>query len=259
MSHRAANLFSLTGKAALVTGASSGIGLHTAHTLALAGAAVALGARRTDRLESAVSSLRDAGHHACAVALDVTKPQTISHAWASSEAELGQPIDILFNNAGVIYVERFLSQNSCDIDRIFETNLKGAFLMAQEAARHMAQRGAGSIINVASTSGLRAGGLLSSYGASKAGLIHLTRIMALELASKGIRVNALAPGNLVTEMHGQFESRSIDENLRKRIPMRRFETPEVLDGAILLLASEAGSYITGAVIPVDGGQLLSWM
>lgn len=252
-------LFDLTGRAALVTGASSGIGLHTAHTLARAGAAVALGARRIDRLESAVSALREAGHRACAVALDVTKPRTISHAWESSESQLGQPVDILFNNAGVMYLERFLSQEPSEINRVFETNLKGAFLMAQEAARHMAHRGAGSIINVASTSGLRAGGFLSSYGASKAGLIHLTRIMALELAGKGIRVNALAPGNLMTEMHGQFESRSIDENLRKRIPMRRFGTPDELDGAVLLLASKAGDYITGAVIPVDGGQLLSWM
>lgn len=252
-------LFDLTGRAALVTGASSGIGLHTAHTLARAGAAVALGARRTDRLESAVSALREAGHRACAVALDVTKPETISDAWESSESQLGQPVDILLNNAGVIYVERFLSQKPSEINRVFETNLKGAFLVAQEAARHMAPRGVGSIINVASTSGLRAGGLLSSYGASKAGLIHLTRIMALELAGKGIRVNALAPGNLMTEMHGQFESRSIDENLRKRIPMRRFGMPDALDGAVLLLASEAGNYITGAVIPVDGGQLLSWM
>ncbi len=254
-----ATLFDLTGKAALVTGASSGLGLHAARTLARAGASVALGARRIDRLEAAVATLREEGHRACAVALDVTKPETISRAWESCVSGLGQPIDILFNNAGVIYMERFLSQEASQIDRIFETNLKGAFLMAQEVARHMADRRAGSIINVASTSGLRAGGFLSSYGASKAGLIHLTRIMALELAGKGIRVNALAPGNIVTEMHGEFEAHGFEENIRNRIPMRRFGEPQALDGAVLLLASEAGSYITGAVIPVDGGQLLSWM
>lgn len=257
--NRLASLFDLTGKTALVTGASRGIGLHVANTLAQAGAAVALAARRVDQLESAVAALREAGHEACAVALDVTKPEAIPAAWQSSEAQLDRPIDILFNNAGVIYLERFALQDPVEVDRIFDTNLKGAFRIAQEAARHMAPRGTGSIINVASTAGLRAGSYLSSYGASKAALIHLTRIMALELAGKGVRVNALAPGNLETDMHGQFEAKGFDENLRKRIPMRRIGGPGDLDGATLLLASEAGSYMTGVVIPVDGGQLLSWM
>jgi NAD(P)-dependent dehydrogenase (short-subunit alcohol dehydrogenase family) len=242
-----------------VTGASRGIGLHTARTLAQAGAAVALAARSIDQLEAAVTVLRATGHEACAVTLDVTKPEMITAAWKSSEAQLGRPIDILFNNAGVIYLEPFVSQDPAEVERIFETNLKGAFLMAQEAARHMARRGTGSIINVASTAGLRAGTYLSSYGAAKAALIHLTRIMALELASKGVRVNALAPGNMETDMHGQFEARGFDENLRKRIPMRRIGEPGHLDGATLLLASEASSYMTGVVIPVDGGQVLSWM
>ncbi|MGO4764158.1 SDR family oxidoreductase [Cupriavidus sp. 2KB_3] len=135
--------------------------------------------------------------------------------------------------------------------------MKGAYLMAQEAARRMVQRGEGSIVNIASSSGLRAGGQMSSYGASKAALIHLTQIMALELAGKGVRVNAIAPGNIETDMHAEFAG--IEQGILKRIPMRRFGKPSDLDGAMLLLASDAGRYMTGAVIPVDGGQVLSWM
>ncbi|WP_441622419.1 SDR family NAD(P)-dependent oxidoreductase [Cupriavidus sp. RAF12] len=251
--------FDLSGKAAFISGASSGIGLHTARTLAQAGAAVALGARRADRLDAVVAELRAQGHTACAVPLDVTDPARIAPAWQEAESQLGQPIDILFNNAGVIYVERFISQSHDEVSRIFDTNLKGAFLMAQEAARRMAAHGSGSIINIASSSGLRAGGQMSSYGASKAGLIHLTHIMALELASKGVRVNALAPGNILTDMQAEFAERGIEEGILKRIPMRRFGEPSDLDGATLLLASEAGRYMTGAVIPIDGGQILSWM
>lgn len=145
------------------------------------------------------------------------------------------------------------------MQRVFDTNLKGAFLVAQEASRHMAARGSGSIINVASTSGLRAAGRLASYGAAKAGLLHLTSIMALELASKGVRVNALVPGNIDIDMQVQFEDAGLAEHIRGRIPQRRFGEMGDLDGASLLLASEAGRYITGAAIPVDGGQLLTWM
>lgn len=252
-------IFDLTGKAAFVSGASSGIGLHMAQRLAQAGAAVVLAARRADRLEAEVETLREAGHSACAVALDVTRPETIAPAWDAAEAGLGQPIDILFNNAGIIYAERFVAQDAAEVARIFETNLTGAFLVAQEAARRMSERRSGTIINVVSTSGLRAGGQLSSYGASKAGLIHLTRVMALELAHRGVRVNALCPGNIRTEMHHLFEDKGFEESLLKRIPMRAIGEVAQLDGATLLLASEASSYMTGAIIPVDGGQLLSWM
>lgn len=253
------SLFDLTGKTAFVAGASSGIGLHTARLFAQAGASVILAARRADRLADAVSSLKAEGFQAGAVSLDVMDPSSIAPAWASAQELAGQSIDILFNNAGVIYVERFTDQALEEVSRIFDTNLKGNFLVAQEAARHMATQGGGCIINVASSSGLRAGGHMSSYGASKAGLIHLTQIMALELAGKGVRVNALAPGNIETEMHAHFADHGFDESIRKRIPMRRFGQPSDLDGATLLLASDAGRYITGAVVPVDGGQTLSWM
>jgi NAD(P)-dependent dehydrogenase (short-subunit alcohol dehydrogenase family) len=252
-------LFDLTGKAALVTGASSGIGLHTARLFAEAGASVILAARRMERLADAVAVLKADGFNAAAVRLDVDDPAGIAPAWTVAEQLAGQPIDILFNNAGIIYIERFIDQTLEDVSRIFDTNLKGNFLVAQEAARHMVKRGNGSIINVASSSGLRAGGHMSSYGSAKAGLIHLTQIMALELAAKGVRVNALAPGNIQTDMHAHFTDHGLDESVRKRIPMRRFGVPSDLDGATLLLASEAGRYITGAVLPVDGGQILSWM
>lgn len=251
--------FDLHDRVALVTGASSGIGAHAAATFAAAGATVVLAARRQDRLAAQVDQLRAAGHEAHAVALDVADPASIEAAWRAAEAAVQKPIDILFNNAGVIYVERFVQQTLEQIDRILDTNLRGAMLMAQQAARSMAERRSGSIINVASTAGLRAGGSLASYGASKAGLIHLTRIMALELAARGVRVNALAPGNLRTDMHDSFREHGFDEGLEKRIPMRRFGEVGDLDGATLLLASDAGRYITGVVLPVDGGQTLAWM
>ncbi|MFJ1260117.1 SDR family NAD(P)-dependent oxidoreductase [Cupriavidus sp. CuC1] len=252
-----ASLFDLQGRAAFISGASSGIGLHTARMLAGTGAAVALAARRADRLDAVVADMRAAGHRACAVTLDVTDAAAIAPAWQEAEAALGQPIGILVNNAGVIHVERFVEQSPEAVSRVFDTNLKGAYLMAQEAARCMVQRGEGSIVNIASSSGLRAGGQMSSYGASKAALIHLTQIMALELAGKGVRVNAIAPGNIETDMHAEFAG--IEQGILKRIPMRRFGKPSDLDGAMLLLASDAGRYMTGTVIPVDGGQVLSWM
>ena len=253
------SLFNLAGKTAFISGASSGIGEHTARTLARAGARVVLAARREDKLQETVQALRGEGLSAWAVSLDVTRPAGIPEAWQAAQKLLDAPVDILFNCAGVLYVERFLSKGAEEIQQVFDTNLKGAFLMAQEAAKHMAERRSGSIINVASTSGLRAAGRLASYGAAKAGLLHLTSIMALELASKGIRVNALAPGNMATDMHDQFEDAGIADHIRERIPQRRFGELRDLDGATLLLASDAGRYITGAVIPVDGGQLLAWM
>ncbi|MFT3777011.1 MAG: SDR family NAD(P)-dependent oxidoreductase [Ottowia sp.] len=252
-------LFSLAGKTAFVSGASSGIGQHTARTLARAGARVVLAARREDKLRQTVQAMQDEGLSAWAVSLDVTQSTSIPAAWQAAQKLLDAPVDILFNCAGVLYVERFLSQGAEDIQKVFDTNLKGAFLVAQEAAKHMAERRSGAIINVASTSGVRAAGHLASYGAAKAGLLHLTSIMALELASKGIRVNALAPGNIATDMHDQFENAGLADRIRERIPQRRFGELEDLDGATLLLASDAGRYITGTVIPVDGGQLLTWM
>lgn len=250
-------LFGLTGKVALITGASSGIGLHIAKVYAQAGAHVVLAARRRDRIDAAVAELRQQGYRASGVYLDVTRTETIAAAFQEIEAELGAGVDILYNNSGIIYQKPFLEQDEAEIARVFNTNLQGAMLVAQEAARRMAARKSGVIINVASTAGLRAGGMLSSYAASKAALIHLTEVMALELASKGIRVNAICPGNIATDM--QDSLKEFEQTLVKRTPMRRFGTPEELAGASLLLASEAGRYMTGVAIPVDGGQVLAWM
>ena len=252
-------IFSLKGKVALVSGASSGIGLHLAHVLAQAGAKVALGARRKDKLESAVTNLISSGFQAVAVQLDVMKKSTIAPAFDTAELGLGGPVDVLLNNAGIIYLKKFLDQEEAEVEHVFDTNLKGAFLVAQEAARRMATLGRGAIVNVTSTAGLRAAGSLSSYSASKAALIRLTEVMALELASKGIRVNALCPGNIETDMHRLFATTDLEEGILRRIPQRRFGKPDDLDGAVLLLTSDAGRYMTGAVLTVDGGQALSWM
>ena len=251
------NIFSLKGRTALITGASSGIGLHIAGVYARAGARVVLAARRMERIDAAVADLRKAGHQASGVYLDVTQTQTIAAAFDTVEKDLGAPLDILFNNSGVLYSKSFLEQDEQEISRIFDTNLKGAMLVAQQAARRMAAAGGGVIINIASTAGLRAGGSLSSYGASKAALIHLGNVMALELAPKGIRVNTICPGNIDTDMQASLAH--FEQALIKRTPMRRFGKPEDLDGVALLLASDAGRYMTGTAIAVDGGQTLTWM
>lgn len=252
-------LFNLRGKTALITGASSGIGLHVARLYASAGASVALAARRVDRIEAAAQQLRDAGHRACAVPMDLLDDASIGTAMDAAESQLGAPLNLLFNNAGVLYAARFVDQEMAEVDKVFDTNLRGNFRVAQEAARRMIQQRDGVIINVASTAAFGTGAQLSSYCASKAGLAHLTRIMALELASRGIRVNALCPGNFETDMADTFRDKGFDQSLLARTPMRRFGQLPDLDGAALLLASDAGRYMTGVALPVDGGQLLSWM
>ncbi|MBK9114327.1 MAG: SDR family oxidoreductase [Betaproteobacteria bacterium] len=249
--------FDLSGVVAMVTGASSGIGLHFAGVLARAGASVALAARRKEKVDEAAAELCGQGHRAIGVALDVGKPETHAAAFASVAAGLGGLPQVLVNNAGIIVSKPFLEQTEEEVASVFATNLFGAFLVAQRAARAMVEAGRGSIINVASTAGLRPGGTLASYGASKAGLLHLTRVMALELAGKGVRVNALCPGNIETDMHQVFVDRGYADSLVKRIPQRRFGRADDLSGAMLLLASDAGRYMTGSIIAVDGGQLVS--
>jgi NAD(P)-dependent dehydrogenase (short-subunit alcohol dehydrogenase family) len=249
--------FDLGGSTALVTGASSGLGRHFALVLAGAGAAVALAARRTDMLAEAVAEIAKAGGKAVAVALDVTQPASVAAALSETERRIG-PLDILVNNAGTVTSKPLLEHSEEDWDRVVDTNLKGAWLVAQEAARRWVGAGrAGRVVNIASILGIRAQAGIPGYVASKAGLIHLTHALALELGPKGITVNALAPGYIETDLNRDYLRSDAGKALARRIPLRRIGAMEDLEGALLLLASPAGAYINGAVIPVDGGHLVS--
>lgn len=250
-------LLDLSGRTALVTGASSGLGRHFARTLARAGAKVALAARRADRLAELQREIEGGGGQAAAFSLDVTNAQSVTAAVAEAAGKLG-PIRVLVNNAGVAVTKGVLESSEADWDQVVNTNLKGAWLVAQAAARHMAEhRQGGSIVNIASITGLRVAGQVSAYATSKAALLHLTRSMALELARHNIRVNAIAPGYIETELNQDFFASPAGEALVKRIPQRRLGKPEELDGALLLLASDASTYMTGSTIVVDGGHLQS--
>jgi NAD(P)-dependent dehydrogenase (short-subunit alcohol dehydrogenase family) len=250
------DLFRLDGRCALVTGASGSLGRHFAEVLARAGAAVVLAARRLDRLETIADEIGAAGGKAMAVALDVTDAGSIGAAFAAAEERLG-PVTVLVNNAGLTVTKPLLEHDEADWDKVMDTNLKGAWLVAQEAARRMAAAGGGNIINIASILGLRVAGTVPAYCASKAGLIHLTRAMALELARDGIRVNALAPGYIETDINRDFFAGEAGQRLIKRIPQRRLGQLEDLDGALLYLASDASRYMTGSVVTVDGGHMVS--
>lgn len=249
--------FRLEGRVALVTGASSGLGRHFALMLARAGASVAAAARRTDRLVDVVGEIEAAGGRALAVPLDVTDGASVRACFDAIEAALGTP-DLVVNNAGAAVSRALLEQTEEDWDGVVDTNLKGAWLVAQEAARRLvAARRPGAIVNIASITGERVAGGVAPYCASKAGLIHLTRAMALELARHGVRVNALAPGYVETELNHDFLTSGAGERLMARIPQRRFGRLQDLDGPLLLLASEAGAFMTGSVLAVDGGHLVS--
>jgi NAD(P)-dependent dehydrogenase (short-subunit alcohol dehydrogenase family) len=249
--------FDLSGRAALVTGASSGLGRHFALTLAQSGAKVALAARRTGSLEEVRSTITGAGGTAVVVELDVTDATSVKRAVAEAADALGG-LDILVNNAGVTASASFLDMDEDAWDRVLDTNLKGCFLVAQETARSMRDGGkGGSIVNVASILGIRVAGHLASYIAAKGGLVHLTKAMALELARHNIRVNALCPGYVETELNQDFFASDAGKALIKRIPQRRLGRLEDLNGPLLLLCSDAGSYMTGSAIAVDGGHLVS--
>jgi NAD(P)-dependent dehydrogenase (short-subunit alcohol dehydrogenase family) len=243
----------LSGKSALITGASGGLGLHFAKVLSGHGARVTLAARRAEALEAGRKQIVDAGGTAEVLALDVADAGSVGDTFARLP-----PFYIVVNNAGISGAGRAMDLSERDWDAVMDVNLKGAFLVAQAAARAMkeGERG-GSIVNIASIAGLRVAGDLSAYAASKAGLIQLTKALALEWARFGIRVNALCPGYIETDINRDFFATPAGEAMVKRIPQRRLGRPEDLDGALLLLASDAGRYMTGSVIAVDGGHLLS--
>jgi NAD(P)-dependent dehydrogenase (short-subunit alcohol dehydrogenase family) len=246
----------LAGRSAFVTGASSGLGRHMALLLARAGMKVAIAARRTDRLLELASEIQRLDGRALAIKLDVTDEASVKRAVGEAEDELG-PIRLLVNNSGLAIPKPALEITAGEWDSVFATNLRGAFLMAQEIGRHMARAGqGGSIVNIASILGTRVTNGLASYAASKAGLIQVTHALAHELARHAIRVNAIAPGYIATEMNRDYLAGPAGEAMRKRIPLRRFGEPADLEGALLLLASDAARYITGTVITIDGGHSL---
>jgi NAD(P)-dependent dehydrogenase (short-subunit alcohol dehydrogenase family) len=245
--------FDLSGKTALVTGASSGLGAHFARCLGAAGAAVVLAARRADRLKSLQAELANDKIEAKAVDLDVQSGEAIGSA-----LDAAGPIDIVVNNAGISIVKPALEMPEQDWDAVVDTNLRGAWLVAQGAARRwVADNRPGCIVNIGSILGLRTIGQVAPYNASKAGLIHLTHVLAMEWARYSIRVNAICPGYIETEMNSAFWRTPGGQRLIERIPQRRIGQPEHLDGALLLLASDAGTFMTGSVITVDGGHTVS--
>jgi len=247
----------LAGKVVLVTGASSGLGRHFARVLAGHGVHIAVAARRLTLLEPLVEEIRMAGGEAEPVAMDVRDIARVREGIAQVLARIGA-IDGLVNNAGIARTQPLLEETPEAWAETIDTNLTGARHVACEVARVMiAAGGDGAIVNVASILGLRQGGQVGSYATSKAGLIQLTRQMALEWARHGIRVNALAPGYIETDLNRDFLASEAGAALVRRIPQRRFGRMQDLDAVLLLLLSSASAYMTGAVIPVDGGHLLS--
>jgi len=247
-----AGLFSLDGRRALVTGASGVLGAHFARVLHGAGASVALAARRMEAIAALAAEL---GPRAVAVPLDVTDAATIPAAFDTAEAALGGPCDILVNNAGIAVTKPFLQQGVEDWDGVMAVNLRGCFLVGQEAAKRLAAaKQPGSIINIASVLGERIIPGVAGYTAAKAGLLQLTRQMAVELARFGIRVNAIAPGYVATDINRDYFASEPGQAMIKRIPQRRLGSPDDLTGPLLLLASAAGAHMTGATVTVDGGH-----
>ena len=246
----------LDGRIVLVTGASSGLGAHFGQLLAGLGARVALAARRIDKLQPLAERITAAGGQARALALDVTDAASV-RACLDDLTSWGVP-DVLVNNAGVTVTRPLLEQTEADFDSVMGTNLKGNWLVATETARRMVAAGkGGSIINVASILGERVAGGVAPYSISKAGVIQATKAMALELARHRIRVNALLPGYVVTDLNREFLESEAGQKLRARIPSRRFGEMSDLDGPLLLLASDAGAAMSGATIAVDGAHLVS--
>ena len=249
--------FNLKNKTALITGASSGLGKHFASVLAGAGADVILAARRVDRLEETAAAVRALGRKAVVIEMDISNPDSIKTGMSEAARQVAQ-IDILVNNAGIGVGSWFTKFSLEDWNAVLDTNLTGAMLVQQAVCQQMIDRGIpGSIINLASIIGLRVVKMHTAYAASKAALIHFTKASALELAANNIRVNALAPGYIRTELNEDFFDTDVGQALIQRMPQKRLGVPEDLDGPLLLLASDASSFMTGETIVVDGGHLVT--
>ncbi len=249
--------FTLDGKVAVVTGASSGLGVAFATGLASAGADIAICARRVDRLQGTQRAVQETGRRCVAVEADVSRPEDSRRVIEEAMSELGR-VDVLINNAGVGTAVPALREPPEDFRRVIDVNLNGSYFMAQACAAAMRQSGGGSIVNIGSILGLTSAGLpQAAYSSSKAAIIGLTRDLAQQWTGRyGIRVNALAPGFFESEMTDQYPDDYIEGRLQ-RVPAGRVGEAEELVAAALFLASDAASYITGIVLPVDGGTLTS--
>jgi len=249
-------LFRLDAKTAFVTGASGGIGKHCAILLAQAGAKVAIASRRIAQLQNVVDEITYLGGQAKAFELDVTNKKSVVKCF--DEMMMWSLPTIVINNAGMSINRKLLDQTEEDWDSVIDTNLKGSWLVATEAARRMvASSTSGSIVNIASILGERVIGGVAPYVISKAGVIQSTKVMALELARHQIRVNALLPGYVITDLNRDFLLSEAGQKILARIPSRRFNNLEDLNGPLLLLASDASSAMTGATIAVDSGHLIN--
>ncbi|MGJ4993852.1 SDR family NAD(P)-dependent oxidoreductase [Bradyrhizobium sp. HKCCYLR20261] len=251
------NLFDVSREVILITGASQGLGRQFARVLSAHGAAVALAARQTGKLKALEEEIKAKGGRAAAVEMDVTSNASIAKALDAAEAALG-PVTVLINNAGIAAEKLAVEQSEADWDAVIGANLKGAYFAATEVARRMiARKAPGNIINIASVLGFSVVKFVSPYAISKAGVVQATKALALELAANNIRVNALAPGYIDTDINRDVWETPAGEKLIKRIPQRRVGHESDLDGAIMLLASNASRYMTGSVVTVDGGFLLT--
>ncbi len=251
----------LSGRVALVTGASSGLGQQFAKTLARAGAAVALAGRRAERLKTLRAEIESTGGDAHVVHLDVTDVASIRSAVAHTETELGT-IDILINNSGVSTTQKLVDVTEDDYDFIFNTNTRGAFFVAQEVGKRMLARARGSapgtftggrIVNVASMAGLRVLSQIGVYAMSKAAVVHMTRSMALEWGKFGINVNAICPGYIDTEINHHHWQTEAGKRLVDMLPRKRVGQPQDLDTALLMLCANESHFINGAIIQADDG------
>jgi NAD(P)-dependent dehydrogenase (short-subunit alcohol dehydrogenase family) len=248
--------FSLAGRRVLVTGASSGLGAHFARVSAAAGAGVVLAARRVDKLQALAQELSAGGASVVTHPLDVTDEASVEATVAAAA-----PFDVLVNNAGIAEGGAAISAPTRVFDDTIATNLRGAWMMAVNSARAMRERGpperGADIVNIASILALRVGAGLGAYAVSKAGVAQMTRAHAAEWARYNIRVNALAPGYVETDINSDFFATEAGKAMMKRIPQRRLGRLEDLDAPFLLLASGASPYLTGAVLPVDGGHSIN--